>query len=146
MLSDNLKVLLGSTFVLYTKTHGFHWNIEGSNFPQYHKFLNKMYDEIYESIDTIAEYIRTLGSYSPGSLGRMLELSIIEEQYKIPRAELMLEELLIDCEKMIKLVTELFDVATQEKAQGIANYLAELQDLYSKKAWMIRATLKKSRE
>jgi len=146
MLSDNLKVLLGSTFVLYTKTHGFHWNIEGSNFPQYHKFLNKMYDEIYETIDTIAEYIRTLDSYSPGSLGRMLELSIIEEQYKIPRAELMLEELLIDCEKMIKLVTELFDVATQEKAQGIANYLAELQDLYSKKAWMIRATLKKSRE
>jgi DNA-binding ferritin-like protein len=58
----------------------------------------------------------------------------------------MFEELLIDCEKMIKLVTELFDVATQEKAQGIANYLAELQDLYSKKAWMIRATLKKSRE
>ena len=146
MLSDNLKVLLGSTFVLYTKTHGFHWNIEGSNFPQYHKFLNKMYDEIYETIDTIAEYIRTLDSYSPGSLGRMLELSIIEEQYKIPRAELMLEELLIDCEKMIKLVTQLFDVATQEKAQGIANYLAELQDLYSKKAWMIRATLKKSRE
>jgi starvation-inducible DNA-binding protein len=146
MLSDNLKTLLGSTFVLYTKTHGFHWNIEGSNFPQYHKFLNKMYVQIYESIDTIAEYIRTLGSYSPGSLGRMLELSIIEEQYKIPRAELMLEELLIDCEKMIQLVTTLFDVATQEKAQGIANYLAELQDLYSKKAWMIRATLKKSRE
>jgi starvation-inducible DNA-binding protein len=146
MLSDNLKTLLGSTFVLYTKTHGFHWNIEGSNFPQYHKFLNKMYDEIYGTIDTIAEYIRTLGSYSPGSLGRMLELSLIEEQYKIPRAELMLEELLVDCEKMIKLVTELFDIATQEKAQGIANYLAELQDLYSKKAWMIRATLKKARE
>jgi starvation-inducible DNA-binding protein len=146
MLTEDLKVLLGSTFVLYTKTHGFHWNIEGSNFPQYHKFLNKMYDEIYESIDTIAEYIRTLGSYSPGSLGRMLELSMIEEQYKIPRAELMFEELLVDCEKMIDLVTQLFDVATEEKAQGIANYLAELQDLYSKKAWMIRATLKKARE
>jgi len=146
MLTEDLKVLLGSTFVLYTKTHGFHWNIEGSNFPQYHKFLNKMYDEIYESIDTIAEYIRTLGSYSPGSLGRMLELSMIEEQYKIPRADLMLEELLSDCQKMIALVTRLFDVATEEKAQGIANYLAELQDLYSKKAWMIRAILKKSRE
>ena len=146
MLTEDLKVLLGSTFVLYTKTHGFHWNIEGSNFPQYHKFLNKMYDEIYESIDVVAEYIRTLSSYSPGSLGRMLELSIIEEQYKIPRADLMLEELLADCQKMIALVTQLFDVATEEKAQGIANYLAELQDLYSKKAWMIRAILKKSRE
>ena len=104
-----------------------------------------MYDEIYETIDTVAEYIRTLDSYSPGSLGRMLELTIIEEQYKIPRAELMLAELLADCEKMTALVVEIFNVATQENQQGIANYMAELQDLYTKKAWMIRATLKKQR-
>ena len=146
MLSDNLKVLLASTQSFAIKSQNFHWNIEGSNFPQYHKFLNDMYNEIYESIDTIAEYIRTLDQYSPGSLGRMLELSIIEEQYKIPRAELMFDELLDDCEKMTDLVTQLFDIATQEKAQGIANYLAELQDLYTKKAWMIRSTLKKARE
>lgn len=145
MLADNLKTLLGSTFVIYTKTHGFHWNIEGSDFPQYHKFLNKMYEEIYETIDTIAEYIRTLQSYSPGSLARMLELSIIQEQYKIPRAELMLAELLENCEQMSALVVQIFDVATQEKAQGIANYMAELQDLYNKKAWMLRATLNKKR-
>jgi len=145
MLADNLKTLLGSTFVIYTKTHGFHWNIEGSDFPQYHEFLKNMYEEIYESIDTIAEYIRTLGSYSPGSLARMLELSIIEEQYKIPRAELMLAELLDDVDKMTTLVTDMFDVATNERAQGIANYLAELQDLYTKKAWMLRATLNKKR-
>ena len=145
MLADNLKTRLGSTFVIYTKTHGFHWNIEGSDFPQYHEFLKNMYEEIYESIDTIAEYIRTLGSYSPGSLARMLELSIIEEQYKIPRAELMLAELLDDVDKMTTLVTDMFDVATNERAQGIANYLAELQDLYTKKAWMLRATLNKKR-
>jgi len=145
MLSDNLKTLLGSTFVVYTKTHGFHWNIEGSDFPQYHKFLQKMYEESYESIDTIAEYIRTLESYSPGSLARMLELSIIEEQYKIPRAELMLAELLEDTEKMAALVADIFDIATQERKQGIANYLAELQDLYTKKAWMLRATLNRKR-
>jgi starvation-inducible DNA-binding protein len=145
MLTDNLKTLLGSTFVLYTKTHGFHWNIEGSDFPQYHKFLQEMYEEIYESIDTIAEYIRSLDSYSPGSLARMLELSIIEEQYKIPRAELMLAELLEDVGKMTSLVTDIFDVATNERAQGIANYLAELQDLYTKKAWMLRSILKSQR-
>lgn len=145
MLADNLKTLLGSTFVLYTKTHGFHWNIEGSDFPQYHKFLQEMYEEIYESIDTIAEYIRSLDSYSPGSLARMLELSIIEEQYKIPRAELMLAELLEDVGKMTSLVTDMFDVATNERAQGIANYLAELQDLYTKKAWMLRSILKSQR-
>lgn len=145
MLADNLKTLLGSTFVVYTKTHGFHWNIEGPDFPQYHKFLKKMYENIYETIDTIAEYIRTLDSYSPGSLSRMLELSIIEEQYKIPRAELMLEELLENSETMTRLVVEIFDIATEQNAQGIANYMAELQDLYTKNAWMLRATLKKAR-
>ena len=145
MLADNLKTLLGSTFVIYTKTHGFHWNIEGSDFPQYHKFLQEMYEEIYESIDTIAEYIRSLDSYSPGSLGRMSELSIIEEQYKIPRAELMLAELLEDVGKMTALVTDVFDIATRDRAQGIANYMADLQDLYTKKAWMLRSTLKSQR-
>jgi len=146
MLSDRLKVLLGSTFVVYTKTHGFHWNIEGSNFPQYHKLLNKFYDEIYESIDVIAEYIRTLNVYTPETLSRMLELSIIEEQPMIPRAQLMLTELLADYQAMTELVTEIFDVATEQNAQGIANYMAELQDLYTKQAWMLRATLKTQRE
>jgi len=146
MLSDQLKVLLGSTFVVYTKTHGFHWNVEGSNFPQYHKLLNKFYDEIYESIDVIAEYIRTLNVYTPETLSRMLELSIIEEQPMIPRAQLMLTELLADYQAMTELVTEIFDVATEQNAQGIANYMAELQDLYTKQAWMLRATLKTQRE
>lgn len=145
MLADDLKVLLGSTFVLYTKVHGFHFNIEGSNFPQYHEFLNSFYTEIYESIDKIGEYIRTQDSYAPGSLTRMLELSVVPEQLKIPRAELMLAELLQDCNTMIDLSKNIFDVATEDKEQSIANYLADLQDLYSKKAWMIRSTLKTAR-
>jgi starvation-inducible DNA-binding protein len=145
MLSDKLKTLLGSSFVLYTKTHGFHWNIEGPDFPQYHEFLNTMYGEIYETIDTIAEHIRALDSYAPGSVARMLELSIIEEQYKIPRAELMLAELLENTELITKLIIEVFEIANQQNAQDVANYMAELQALYNKKAWMLRSTLKKAR-
>lgn len=145
MLAEKLKTLLGSTFVLYTKIHGFHFNIEGPDFPQYHEFLNKQYANVYETIDVIGEYIRTLDTYTPGSLQRMLELSIIQEQLMIPRAELMLAELLEDNLKMTELVTEVFDIATQQNAQGIANYMAELQDLYTKQAWMLRSTLKKTR-
>ena len=145
MLDAQLKTLLGSTFVLYTKVHGFHWNIEGENFPQYHKFLNKFYTDVYETIDVIGEYIRTLDTYTPGCLSRMLSLSIIPEQDKIPRAELMFEELYADTAKMIEFAVATFDIATSVKAQGIANYMAELQDLYSTKQWMIRSILKKSR-
>jgi starvation-inducible DNA-binding protein len=146
MLSDNLKVLLASTQSFAIKTQNFHWNVEGSNFPQYHDFFNTMYEDVSATIDTIAEYIRILGHYTPGSLSRYAELSIIQDQIKIPRAELMFTESLQDCETMLQLVTAMFDEAASENQHGIENYMAELQDLYGKKAWFIRSTLKRERE
>jgi starvation-inducible DNA-binding protein len=146
MLSDSLKTLLASTQSFAIKSQNFHWNIEGSDFPQYHAFFDALYGDVAETIDRIAEYVRILGAYTPGSLTRYAELSIIKDQTKIPRAELMFVESLQDCETMIQLVTEMFDQATAERQQGIANYMAELQDLYAKKAWFIRSILKKERE
>ena len=146
MLSDNLKTLLASTQSFAIKTQNFHWNVEGSNFPQYHDFFNTLYEDVSATIDPVAEYIRILGQYTPGSLSRYTELSIIQDQTKVPRAELMFVELLQDCETMSQLVVAMFDEATNERQQGIANYMAELQDLYGKKAWFIRSTLKRERE
>jgi len=146
MLSDNLKVLLASTQSFAIKTQNFHWNVEGSNFPQYHDFFNTLYEDVNATIDPIAEYIRILGHYTPGSLSRYTELSIIQDQLKIPRAELMFAELLQDCETMLQLVIAMFDEAANENQHGIENYMAELQDLYGKKAWFIRSTLKRERE
>jgi starvation-inducible DNA-binding protein len=146
MLSDNLKVLLASTQSFAIKSQNFHWNVEGSNFPQYHAFFDTLYGDVSATIDPIAEYIRILGHYTPGSLTRYAELSIIQDQIKIPRAELMFQESLHDCEQMGQLVVAMFDEATNERQQGIANYMAELQDLYGKKAWFIRSILKKERE
>jgi starvation-inducible DNA-binding protein len=146
MLSDSLKVLLASTQSFAIKSQNFHWNIEGSDFPQYHAFYDTLYGDVDGTIDRIAEYIRILGHYTPGSLQRYAELSIIQDQTKIPRAELMFAETLQDTEAMINMVVEMFDQATQERQQGIANYMAELQDLYAKKAWFIRSILKKERE
>jgi starvation-inducible DNA-binding protein len=146
MLADNLKILLASTQSFAIKSQNFHWNIEGSDFPQYHEFFNTLYEDVNATIDPIAEYIRVLDHYTPGSLSRYAELSIIHDQVKIPRAELMFQESLADTQKMIELVVTLFDQATEERQQGIANFMAELQDLYGKKAWFIRSTLKRERE
>ena len=146
MLVENLKVLLASTQVFAIKTQQFHWCVEGTNFPQYHAFFDTLYGDVSATIDPIAEYIRILGHYTPGSLTRYAELSIIQDQTKVPRAELMFVELLQNCETMSELVVAMFDEATNERQQGIANYMAELQDLYGKKAWFIRSTLKRERE
>ena len=142
MLSDNLKVLLASTNSLSIKAQNFHWNVEGPNFPQYHEFFGNFYEEVYGSVDKIAEYIRTLDSYAPGSLSRYAELTIIEDQTKIPRPNLMFAELLSDNEKMIDLLNACFSSAEEENKQGIANFIAERLDAHEKHSWMLRSILK----
>lgn len=146
MLAENLKILLASTNALAIKAQNFHWNVEGSNFPQYHAFFETYYNDVYGTVDRIAEYVRALDSYTPGSLARYAELSVIGDQVKIPRAELMFAELLEDTNKMTEVSKQLFSNASDVNEQGIANFMAELQDLYTKKAWFIRSILKKERE
>ena len=145
MLTEDLKVLLASVNSLSIKAQNFHWNVEGDNFPQYHSFFDGFYTEVYSSVDKIAEYIRTLDSYTPGSLTRYAELTIIQDQLKIPRAELMFAELYEDNARMIELLNHCFSSATQENKQGIANFIAERLDAHEKHQWMIRSVLKKAR-
>ena len=146
MLADNLKVLLASVYSFSVKVQYFHWNVEGDNFPQYHEFFGNLYEEVYgNSVDKIAEYIRTLDVYAPGSFTRFQELSIIEDQLKVPRAELMFEELYHDNSKLIDLLNQCFASAESENKQGIANFIAERLDAQAKHQWMIRSVLKKQR-
>jgi starvation-inducible DNA-binding protein len=145
MLADSLKVYLASSFCFYLKAHAFHWNVEGPDFPQYHKFLGKIYEEIFASIDETAEKIRTLNSYTPGSLSRFSELSIIEDQVKIPRAELMMMELATDNNKLLELLKQTFKMAEEADEQGIADYIAGRIDAHAKWQWQLNATLRKER-
>jgi len=146
MLVDNLKVVLASSFTLYLKAHNFHWNVEGPNFPQYHKFLDDFNSEIFDNaIDRAAEFIRVLDQYAPGSLTRFAELSVIKDQIKIPRAELMMAELFEDNAKMIELLNIAFASAEEENQQGIANFIAERLDAHGKHQWMLRSILKRTR-
>jgi starvation-inducible DNA-binding protein len=145
MLADSLKTLLANSYAFVIKAQQFHWNVEGPNFPQYHEFFGNLYDEVYASIDKTAEYIRTLDSYTPGSLERYAELSQIKGQIMIPRAELMFAELNNDNEIIIECLKKCFDSAGAERQYGIENYIAERLDAHAKHGWMLRSTLKKER-
>jgi starvation-inducible DNA-binding protein len=146
MLADSLKTLLATEYAFVIKAQFFHWNVEGPDFSQLHKFFGKLYDEVYEnSIDRTAEYIRTLDDYTPGSFERFLELSSITGQTKVPRARLMIEELLANNMQMIDLLNEIFAAAEQENQQGIANFAAERIDAHGKHGWMLRSFLKDQR-
>jgi starvation-inducible DNA-binding protein len=145
MLAEDLKTLLATQNSLAIKAQNFHWNVEGPDFAQYHDFFGNFYSEIYSAVDKIAEYIRTLQEYSPGSFERYMELSVIQGQTKIPRARLMIEELLNDNNTMLDLLNQCFASAEQENNQGIANFVAERLDAHGKHGWMLRSFLKGDR-
>jgi starvation-inducible DNA-binding protein len=146
MLADSLKVLLASCYGFAIKVQQFHWCVEGPDFPQYHKFFGKIYEDVFDNaIDQTAEYIRVLGSYTPGSFTRMQELCIIEDQLKIPRAELMIAELAKDNQKIIELLNTCFTAAEQERKQGILDFLASRIDAHEKWGWQLTSTLRKDR-
>jgi starvation-inducible DNA-binding protein len=146
MLTDDLKVLLATQYAFAIKSQYFHWNVEGPDFSEFHTFFGNIYSEVNDnSIDRTAEFIRVLDDYSPGSFERFQELSLIQGQTKIPRAQLMFQELLADTQVLIDYLNTCFASAEQENQQGIANFIAERLDAMGKHRWMLRSYLKDQR-
>jgi starvation-inducible DNA-binding protein len=141
-LIEQLKVILGTNFALYLKSHGYHWNIEGSNFPQYHDFLNGFYNDVFLQTDSIAEHIRALNSYAPGSLARMLELADIQEATSIPDAMAMMRDLASDNERFIIHLRAGIAAAEMANEPAVGNFLQDLLDAHQKKGWMLRSITK----
>jgi starvation-inducible DNA-binding protein len=142
-LEQAMKVALANTFAFYLKAHNFHWNTEGPNFPQYHKFLDDLYNEVWEAVDAVAEHIRALDMYAPGSFQRFQELATIKDQTLVPRAELMMEELLHDNQLVIESLEQAYQLA--DGHLGLQNFLQDRIDRHEKHGWMIRSIGRTSR-
>ena len=145
MLADLLKTYLASTYAYTIKSQLFHWNVEGPDFGELHKFFQEIYEDSYSAVDPIAEYIRTSEEYAPGSLSRFNELTQIQDQTKVPRARLMLEELLADTQTMKDLSKQVFDVSTQEGRDDVANFAADRLAQHGKYMWQLKSYLKDAR-
>jgi starvation-inducible DNA-binding protein len=141
-LVQALKIVLANHYAYSLKAQNFHWNVEGPDFSQYHDLFEKIYSEVYGSVDVIAERVRTLGAYTPGSFRRYSELSQVEDQVEIPNAQSMLQKLLADIQVIQTSIKTCYDLAEQSGNHGLSNLMAERQDAFAKHAWMLTATLK----
>jgi starvation-inducible DNA-binding protein len=141
-LIEQMKVTLASTFAFYLKAHYFHWNVEGANFPQYHSFLDNLYNEVWEAVDGVAEHLRTLDSYAPGSFARYNDLSIVKDELNIPPAMSMMVKLTADNVSLIDQLTKTQALAEKNKKMGLANYLQDRIDAHEKHGWMLRSITK----
>lgn len=141
-LIELMKKILADTFLMYVKAQGFHWNVEGINFVQLHDFFGKIYEELQESIDKIAEEIRTLNSYAPSSVSRFKELSNIEEVTTILNDKQMVAQLLIDNQKIIDTLTIIFKLCDKLDKQGLSDFISQRIDTHEKYGWMLRSIIK----
>jgi len=141
-LIKTIKVAFASEYSYFVKAQFFHWNVEGSNFPQYHKLFGKIYEEVYGNIDAFAENLRKLGTYAPGSFERLSMLSRVEDETQIMPAEQMLSELLADSERMCEMFKVVFMLSEQAREHGLSDFIAGRQDAHRKHAWMLKSTLK----
>ena len=141
-LINRMKVVLATCYAFQLKAHNYHWNVEGVNFPQYHEFFGKLYNEVHDAVDNIAEHIRALDGYAPGSFDRFKQLSSIIDETSIPSAQMMCSRLVEDNNKVIQDLTFAYTEAEQKKQLGLANFLQDRIDIHQKHGWMLRSVVK----
>lgn len=139
---DALKVALADTYVFSVKVQGYHWNVTGPHFSEYHKFFGELYGELNDAIDVIAEGIRTFDAFAPGSMKRFLELTTIEESKNIPDGLVMLSKLAADNERVIASLTSAYELCEKHKHYGISNMLQDRITAHQKHGWMLRSFIK----
>lgn len=141
-LHNIAKIAFASEFSFYLLAHNFHWNVTGADFLEYHDLFGKIYEEVYASIDPFAEKIRSLGTYVPASYSRFSMLSKIDEETEILDKDSMVRELLLNNEKMLKILKVTYDASEAAGEHGLSNFLAERMDGHKTHGWMLRASTK----
>ena len=141
-LNNALREALADTFVMYFKAHSFHWNVEGPDFQQYHSFLNDLYEELHDAVDTIAEHIRAIDYYAPTSLTTFLDNTKINEKAEIKSAVDMLKELSSDNNVVLASLYVAYQLAEDNTELGLANFIQDRIDIHQKHGWMLKAITK----
>ena len=136
-----LNSFLADEHILYTKTRNYHWNYEGDNFMEMHKFYEGQYEELAEMIDEIAERIRMIGHHAEGRLKDFLNLTNLEEQSYTTKQDEQVRNLVDDHEIIIRIVRKNIAAVEKLKDAGSMDFLTRIMEQHEKMAWMLRSYL-----
>ena len=142
-IADGLSRLLADTYTLYLKTHYFHWNVTGPMFNTLHLMFEGQYDELALAVDLVAERIRSLDVYAPGTYSQFAELTSIAEAKGVPKANDMIAELVSGHEAVCRTARSVFPAAEAASDEATADLLTQRLQLHEKTAWMLRSLLEK---
>ncbi len=140
-IADGLSRLLADTYTLYLKTHYFHWNVTGPMFQTLHLMFETQYNELALAVDLIAERIRALGCFAPGTYKEFSALTSIAESDGVPKATEMIAQLVSGQEAVVRTARSLFELVDKAQDEATADLLTQRIQLHEKTAWMLRSLL-----
>jgi starvation-inducible DNA-binding protein len=140
-IAEELSKVLADSYLLYLKTHNFHWNVTGPMFSTLHVMFQEQYTELWNALDLIAERMRALGHFAPGTYKRYAELSSIKEEPAVPTAQEMIRQLVEGQEAVTRTARAAFRVADDADDQPTAGLLTDRMEIHEKNAWMLRSFL-----
>ena len=140
-IAEGLSKVLADTYTLYLKTHNFHWNVTGPMFKTLHEMFEEHYIELRDAVDVLAERIRSLGAYAPGSYAQFAALTQITEETGVPSAEDMIRQLVQGHEAVIRVARQTTALAAEAGDEGTADLLTGRLEVHEKTAWMLRSLI-----
>lgn len=142
-IAEGVSRLLADTYSLYLKTHYFHWNVTGPMFNTLHLMFETQYNELWLATDLIAERIRSLDVYAPGTYSQFAQLTSIAEANGVPKSNDMIAELVAGHEAVCRTARSVFPAAEKARDEATADLLTQRLQLHEKTAWMLRSLLEK---
>jgi starvation-inducible DNA-binding protein len=131
------------TFKFYLMAHNYHWNVEGMFFASLHELFGNIYEEVFSAVDPLAEHIRAMGAYAPGTLNLIQEYSSLSDRdTDLPDAKGMIADLLAQNDIVLETLHKTMMYADEADNPGFSNFLQERMAQHKKHAWMLRASLK----
>ncbi len=140
-IAQGLEKLLADTYTLYLKTHKYHWNVTGPMFQTLHLLFETQYTELALAVDLIAERIRSLGFFAPGSYQEFAQLTRVKEGAGHVSAHEMIKELLEGQETVARTAREVFPAAEAGNDEATSDLLTQRITTHEKTAWMLRSLL-----
>jgi starvation-inducible DNA-binding protein len=137
----SLNKLLADTYLLYLKTQNYHWNVTGPMFQSLHSLFEKQYQEQALAVDEVAERIRALGEYAPGSFAAFSKTSSIKEETLIPSADAMIHNLVQGNEAVVTTAREIISLADSCEDDVTSDLMIERMQVHEKNAWMLRSLI-----
>jgi starvation-inducible DNA-binding protein len=143
-ISDALSSVLADSFVLYLKTHNYHWNVTGPMFQTLHIMFMDQYTELWNALDVIAERIRSLGFKAPGTFKEFIKLSSMKEGDSSKNADGMIRDIIEGQDAVTRACRAALAVANKVDDQPTVDVMVQRLQIHEKNAWMLRSLIDNS--